>query len=508
MAQAAYKVFDRRSSQGYVNSYASRSNFLHTAATQTNDRKNINPLDRDVHRNVTSYGRRTLMSLGRNLFANYPVVCGALLEQANLSVGTFIPQYYGANKAWGNKAEALLYEWHQIMDAEGPPFDYEAFTTGLVLSTLRDGDEATLLTENADGYPLIQTIPAHRIGCREGEHIVVGGQYDGARIIDGVIVDDVGRPIAYRVLGEDQFNTGVYTDIPANNIFLTYSPVWRLQKRGFSGLAAAIFPLQDVRESKDFELIAQKACAAHTIIETNELGEPTPGSFITGAAQFDSSGSKVADAVQSIGGGMYRYMKAGTGSKIDTLDYNRPGMNVQQFQEMQVRDCFCGMEWDYWFSVDPTKIGSGAMRIVVERINATICKRRRMVGKACKRVHGYAVSKFIKLGLLAPDPDWWKWEYQGDAEITADRKYESEIDLEENARGWLTDKKAAAKRGEYYEDVRAQKKLETAAKWQDAQDISQQFGITIQEAYDSLYKPNPNPPPAKPEPTAKPAQVD
>jgi hypothetical protein len=149
-------------------------NTMIVSATQTPDRKRVLPMDRDIHRNVSNFGRKTLMSLGRWMFWNIPEIKGAILEQANLATSTFIPQYTGRNKAWGIIAEQWLREWHKIMDVSGWPFDYESYVKFLVVKPLVDGDMATLLTETESGYPQIQTIGAHRIDSLEPSRGIAG----------------------------------------------------------------------------------------------------------------------------------------------------------------------------------------------------------------------------------------------------------------------------------------------------------------------------------------------
>ena len=130
------------------------------------------------------------------------------------------------------------------------------------------------------------------------------------------------------------------------------------------------------------------------------------------------------------------------------------------------------------------------MRVIVEKINAVLAKRRRLVEKACRRVDGYAISKAIKLGLLPKDIDWWRWEYQGPGDISADRKYDSEIDIEEIAQGLGTQKNAIARRGGFYEDVRIQRKQEAKDFLSDAQEVAKEFGITLEQAINTLRPPS------------------
>lgn len=463
------------------------------AATQSADRKAVPLQDRDFHRNITSLGRRTLMSLGRWMFWNLPALHGALLEQSNLAVSHFIPQFYGRNKLWGDLGENWLTEWHKVFDLAGPPYDYETYLQTLILCSLVDGDVGTVLTETPEGYPMIQVIPGHRIGARNLlEQIVVGGPYDGAKIIDGVIVNDYGRPLAYRVYNDPLIN-GEYQDIDARNMFLTFVPMFPGQVRGLPLVASSAFNFQDSQEYDRFEMLAQKACASNTLIETNESGEADPAKAIVKApATYSSTGEKTALATETLDGGIYKYLKANTGSTLEAFHYDRPSANAQFFQERKIRDAFRGTEWDSFFSLDPDQVGGASMRIIVEKINAVLDKRRKMVGKACVRVDGYGIAKAIKNGDLPEDVDWWKFEYQGPGDITADRKYDSDVDLQEVAQGFSTRKLAVAKRGGYWEELDAQREAEARSDLQRAKRLADEFGITIQEALIILRPPTVN----------------
>jgi hypothetical protein len=508
-ASPAYRIIDKRNSGV---SYG--SNTLIEAATQTGDREYTPPLTHDIHRTVSSMGRQTLVTLGRKMFWKFPALQGMVLEQANLAVSTFIPQYAGRNKEWGKLAEPALNEWHKVMDISGWPYDYDSYLQSLVIGPIVEGETATLLTENAEGYPLVQTIPQHRIGKYQtkdealvtysGTSLYIDGiEVDSnrpypaagtitfvARIIDGVIVDDYCRPIAYRVDGElpDQ-----YQDIAARNMFLAFTPLATGQVRGFSMLASSIFDWQDLAEWKRFEMLAQKVFSTRTIIETNETGDVDEAkSIIKTAATFDSNGNKTDLDVQRLYGGTIQYLRAKTGSKVEAFGYDRPGNNSREFLKTTLRDAFRGTEWDAFFSLDPQAVGGAPMRIIVEKINLVAAKRRKLVRKCCARVDGYAISKMMKLGLLPWDDDWYRWDYQGPGDVTADKKYDCDVDLDEISQGIGTRKESCAKRGRYLEDVDAQRETEADSELTRAGRLAKKHGITIQEALVVLRPPSRN----------------
>jgi len=510
MASAPYRIIDRRGTSSY-----SASNALIKSASQTDAREATPSLDFDVHRIVSALGRRTLMNLGRAMFWRFPALQGAILEQANVAVSTFIPQYAGRNKEWGRLAEQVLSDWHQIMDVAGWPYDYDSYLAGLIVAPQIEGEQFTLLCKTPEGYPMIQVVPAHRIGSRstgacvakvrfeKSSLLIDGKEVDNARpyaadtpvefearVVDGVVVDDYGRPIAYRVY-QDNWSSGEYRDIPARNMFPSFMPLVTGQVRGFSLLASSILNWQDIAEWREFEMVAQKAFASKTIVETNETGEAdTAKNIIKGKATFDTAGGKTALDVQKLAGGTYHYLKAGSGSKLEPFNYNRPGNGSAAFMDTTLRDAFRGTEWDYFFSLDPSRLGGATMRVVVDKINMVAKKRRKLARKACRRVDGFGLSVFMGLGLLPWDDDWYKWEYQGPGDVTADKKYDSDVDLQEISQGIGTRKRACAKRGLYVDEVDEQREREADSDLTRAGRLAEKHGITIQEALIVLRPPS------------------
>lgn len=502
-AAPAYKFTDRRGTNSYT-----ANNRLIGAARQQLDRKRLHPADKDFHRNISALGRRTLMTAGREAFWNIPAVQGMVLEQANLAVSTFIPQYYGANKAWGAQAEDWLYQWHKIGDVAGAPNDFESWVFGMIVAQIVDGDEGYLLTGNDpdQGYPMWQRIPAHRIYSYD--YVVVGGEFDGARLIDGCIVNDYGRVIGYRVNDEEPLGAATinYRDISTRDMGLTFFPLFPGQLRGLSLLASSLFNFKDSIEFDRFEMLAQKVFASQTIIEQNETGDvDSAKALVTLQPTYDTSGNQTAPATQYLDGGEYRYFKANTGSKLEAFAWDRPAAAAQNFQERKIRDAFRGTEWDSFFSLDPQAVGGAPMRVIVAKINQVLKKRRKTVEKACNRVDGYGISKAIKLGDLPEDVDWWKWEYQGPGDVTADAKYDSDVGLQETAQGFSTRKIQAAKRGQYWEELDKQREAEARSDLQRAQRLATEFKITIQEALVILRPPTPSGQLPQPAPEPAPA---
>jgi len=511
MAEKPYKFYDRRG----ASAGGGGSNRLIPAANTSYDRKQIPNLQFDFHRNISATGLARARDVSRYLFWKYPMVQGALLEQANLSVSHFAPQFAGADQDWGDEATAMLLDYSDMFDVRGWPNDEDSYLHNLIIHTRLDGTYWTLLTESSNGFPMIQVIPAHRIGGLIDETTVsindpfspptydgepytgTANPWAGSRVIAGNIVNEYGAAQAYR-LYDDPPST--FRDISAQSLFPTYFAMQPDQLVGIPSLATCAADFQDIGETRDFEKLAQKAAARITLIETNEAGEAPPGAQLLTAGSSGSANATGGLYSEVLEGGVYHYLKAGTDSSIATLVADRPSANQQNYEDRILRGCFYAIDWSLDFTLKPDGTGGAMTRVIVEKIKRTVAKNQKLAAKAMRRICGYRISKFIKLGMLRPNSEWYKWEFQGPADVTSDRKYESEIDLKEAQVGWLTDEDAIESRGRSSRVVKVKKERETVAKWEMAQRIAKQFGLTIQEAYFSICQTIPNAPAAVAQP--------
>ena len=480
-------------------------------AVQTSDRRNVDRLDKDTHRTISPTGRRTLLSLGRWLYWNVSTVRGTINEMVDLAVQSYIPQFEGADQAWGGVVENWLYEHDKICDVRGWPFSMSTYRKNLVRGVLIDGDVATALVKNEEGYPMIQVFPSHRIGSGFGESLVKGGPWDGARIIDGCILNDQGRVMAYRVLSDGDWSQ-TFQDVDARDIFLSYFVETPDQVRGVSTLGASVFDWQDVSDARRFHLISQKLGASIGLIETNEAGEadqskklltrtstnfgPTSTSSTTPATAVSTTASENIDGVS------IRYHRAGSGSKLEAFRNDNPSANQAQFHDDVIREALHGIGWSFDYGFNPTKIGGAPMRVVVDRLNRKLdCLREEIVKPAQSRIDGYRIASVMdnpartdKKTVYFPfNADWFKWSYQGPAKLTADAKYNSDVDLQERRAGQKTLSQSTAERGNYWRDTRAQNELEADDLMQRATRISKKHGISIELAISLLEKTDNNP---------------
>jgi len=129
---------------------------------------------------------------------------------------------------------------------------------------------------------------------------------------------------------------------------------------------------------------------------------------------------------------------------------------------------------------------------VVDNINATLDTLRSITVRRRKWIDAWRIAKAIKNKRIPHNDDWWKWEYQFARRITADRKYDSETNINETTAGFGTQADACAAGGLWWQDVNKQKERELDDKLTRAQRMASKFGLTIQEVLPHLGLLHPN----------------
>lgn len=391
---------------------------------------------------MTAGNWRQMMSVGRYLYANVGPVQGAVNERGTYAVGdAWIPRYGGRNSAWGDEAEAWLLNWFSICDVRGRPYDFltDLFLTSVAID--RDGDNGMILTESAGGYPMLQFVPAHRIGQRDYKEKVEGGPYSGLKICNGVVFNEFQRAVAFLVLG-DELDGSEDVFVSARDMQLNFSPTWFDQGRGITCLSHAIMDWRDYRDIRDFEKIGIKTASSIAISENNERGSADPGE-----EHFDTD-ADTGLVTETLEGGAIRYFRSNSGSGLSVLKSERPSTETQTFiQDQIMRGAYSGMEWPIEFSWNPEKLGGANIRMIVEKAERTIKKRQKYLSPVFLRAVTYGIARAIKLGILKYDPDWFMWDAQLPKSLTVDAGHQSKADIEEYRIGFKTLSEIYGKRG-------------------------------------------------------------
>lgn len=450
---------------------------------------------------VSECSWRQLLSAGRFLFANSPVIRGALLEQALYSFPVEA-RYRGADKAWGEMAEEWLWNWKQNPTFRGETYDYCTVSRIRMLGYKIDGDIFNALTFDEAGYPKLQLIRAHRIsnGNRPYiDNILDDGPFKGRRISNGVIVDDYGRTIGYKLVDRDSMGQDVMQWMSADSFFPTYRPDYSDELRGVSHLASSVRSFADLKRLHDYELIAMQVQSSIAVSEKNESGSPDDlgQRMMASRRGVDTETNTEPISIQEFDGGTTKYFKSGTGSGLEFHQPDTPGESWQKFFDRVTSMALYGIEWDPNFALAIKEPGGAWARTILEKVNRATRHNFETEVRTCKRVDAYALAKAIDLGILPmpSDGDFLSWEYaMGVPRITADIGNEQQAKREAYKMGLVNLHDIAVEGGMDWEDKREQRELETTDLCERAQTLKTQFPeLSFHDALSLLEQRNPNP---------------
>ncbi len=384
-----------------------------------------------ISKEVNQYDWFQLLSDSRKLYCNLGPVTGAIDDKATYSVGrAWSAKFCGEDKEWGALAEEWVNNmWYPMADARGPMFD---FKTDLFLQSVsidRDGEIYIYLTESADGWPQIQLLPAHMIGDRDqSSDVVASGPYTGLRCVQGVVTNDVGRAVAYRVLGiEDKLDKY----ISAQDLIQVFDPRWADQVRGFPAFMHALLDLKDLRQIQGYEKIAAELMSSVGLIEWNEQGAPdlSPDAILKGTSFLGSNPVPAVTIEQMAGGGNVKYFRGGSNSKLEQLKNERPSVQLDAFMDRLIRNACVGAGWPFELTWDSSKLGGANVRLLLAKAMRAVEDRQDLLRPVARRVVGYAVAKAIKNGMLPASDEWYKWRFTMPARMTTDYGRDAKADL-------------------------------------------------------------------------------
>lgn len=434
---------------------------------------------------------RELLGYSRQLFAQLGNLGGAIVQKATYAVGeAWKPQYYGQNRAWGERVEEWLAEsFYPVADARGTGFD---FVTNLFLDSIAqdvDGDAAMLLTVSESGFPQIMFVPADRI-CGD-EPDIKDGQFKGAKLVNGCIIGGTGRVIGYRVQTGD--TAADYTDFSTYNCQLLFEPEWQSQRRGIPRVGRVVLDWFDVQDIDAFLKRGVKLDASQGLLHYTESGTADSAStaFTEQAEGADDSDLRI----ERREGGEILYLKANAGEKVESFASDRPHPNTEAFVARIERRGLLAVGWFYEL-VDPSKIGGASVRLIQDEARASIRYRQKTIRKRAKRAVTYAVALGMKNGFIPRnEADWWKFDFELPAQLTVDAGYDRQADVEDLKLGLTTKAAVGAKSGRWWEDTDAQRDREFDALLTRAQAHADKFGLPLEYVLDRLEQRNPNPVP-------------
>jgi len=445
------------------------------------------PANKDWSDLMPDLDHGNLMSTSRSLYENNGNVRGSIDFIASRAVGRgYTPRFGGKEKSWGEQASDFLRTFYKIGNVKGQNFDFKKTLILDSISISRDGDAFCLLTKSKSGYPMLQSIPAHRIGTRTfknaPKNTVMVGRYRGMQILNGCIISKLGRVIAYCVLGDDK-DGKQDRYISARDLISLADYKSYDQHRGLPCFSFALDTLKQLLTSNEYELHAQLIMSSLALQVHNEDGEPSPEDF------YGEATSDTGVSLQSMQGGSISYFEAGSGSKIETLTNDRPSANWQSYHARLIGDVLTGINMPASVIIEARGNGT-ATRMDIGKAEATIQTRQDLLDGFALRKITYALAVAIDQGMLPPNKDWAKWEFSHPKKLSIDLGRDSKAQIEEYRCGLKTKSQILLEQNIDPETQVRENVMDEIREIKIREEMEKLHGVTIDPRHIRLLTPN------------------
>jgi capsid protein len=339
MATKPIKAFTNRAKNAFLYAFFGNDSAYPTASTSA-QRNAQGDMNGDLLDMMSRHKTLLLRNDARYIYTSNSTVSGAVKQKSGKVYGeSWRFQSHSADAEFVEKVEADMEAIDSIIDIRGSQFSFRRNVKIESKSLDVDGDAFVLLTESKSGFPQLQWLEAHRIGSDpySNEDRVKTGKYVGLKIKCGIIYNEFGTEVAYRVLGEDKES---FRDISARDMIHITDPDWFSQGRGVPAIASGMLDWYDLAEVRDYEKIGQKVNAALTLKESNDSGKADQATRII---QGQVGASQAPFQSELLAGGTIRYLK--NSSKLEAHESNRPSDGFLKFSDKIEAGAFYGMEW-------------------------------------------------------------------------------------------------------------------------------------------------------------------
>ena len=270
---------------------------------------------------IDPYSRYELVRRSRYFERNNAFVnrIADLFEQYTVGQGlAFFPS--SSDAAWNASALSYWRDWQRFADLSSR-LSFGSLQGIVARALFVDGEIFIVLTRGDSGKPRIQLVESHRVKNPPTQ--------DGRTIIDGIEVDDRGRPTAYWITNEDAKRKETFQRVEAQFVVHVFEPGRPGQYRGLPALYPVMNDLHDLDDLQIFEMQAAKAASkVQNVIKTKE-GEVTDDDIIRGTVT-GSDGVERADYYKDVFGGEVAVLKHG--DEFNQFQVERPSAATSGFR--------------------------------------------------------------------------------------------------------------------------------------------------------------------------------
>jgi hypothetical protein len=339
------------------------------------------------------------------------------------STSAWAPIFTGEDSEWGDLAEAALARADLAASVRGSRYPFARMIQIGGRSWETDGGFFLLLTQTKTGFPQFQPLEAHRIGSRHGDpDIVETGPYRGLPIQNGIITNEAGAEVAYRVLGST----------PSADLDISARDLWHIapadnfsENRPLPGIARGSLDLYDLTNARKAALAAQILDSKQTMIETNASGRPDPVRDLMDGGSIKTPTGAPTEVIED---GQTRFIKSGF--NLTPWETKRPSGEWMAYDDKTLKTALSAIGWRAE-ALDPALMNTGApTRALQDIINTTLMAAYEDMRPYVNRARHYQIAKLIKRGDLPPSDEWMAWDTPPPAEFTVDPSRSITSDLE------------------------------------------------------------------------------
>lgn len=405
----------------------------------------------DSRAEITAGTRTELVRKARYFKKNIGLARGVAKSLVDHAIGPGVyPIPATRDDAWNERVWKWFWEVAKIGDVSGRMTLWETQRMRTA-AKFWDGELFTMLASSASGWPQFQIIRSHNCGNFDVS------PDDGW--VDGVRLDGVGRPRAYRfrLRGPDSYAT-----IPAAAIVHSYILEEPDQVRGVTPLAAAINKLHDIMDSLALEMDAVKEQSRIArVIKTKSGEDEDPGAHFTTSANAPGWETQTSVKLEQLFGAEIK--RLAEGEELQQVEHNRPSPTFTGFLDYVGRDITIGSGFPWEFAWNPSAMPSSAVRFILEKVRVSCDEWRRNEIEDTLPYYTHAVALGMEMGEIPRSSEWWKVDWLPGAEdVTIDKGREASSAIDAVKAALDNFKRYFARRGLWWKTELRQKAIEAS----------------------------------------------
>lgn len=385
-----------------------------------------------------------------------------LFEQYTVGQGlAFFPA--SQNDAWNAAALTYWRDWQRFADLSSR-LSFGTLQGIIARALFVDGEIFVLLTSGDTGNARIQLVESHRVRTPSKLRT-------NAKVIDGIEVDERGRPVAYHIAVDSDTREERFARVDAQFVVHIFEPGRAGQLRGLPALYPVMNDLHDLDDLQVFEMQAAKDAAQVTNIIKTATGEIDDSDIIRGTAT-GSDGTDREDYYRDVFGGRAKVLKHG--DEFSQFQITRPAAATSGYWDYLTAKICAGVGIPKEI-VLPSSMQGTSMRSVLDVANAFFRSRSSVISDHLRRIYEYVIEVGIQTdATLQPSPpDWFRSTYRSPRAINVDVGRNSAAAVAEFKTGMRTLQSIYAETGEDWREQLRQKAAEIAF----AQQLATEFGI-------------------------------